>query len=554
VENKKTTVNNFIPWINNFFLTRKKLFVITMLLAIILSGAFLRFYNLEQIPSGLHETEANYGLLALGLNDEETTINSFVQNGYELGVFTKLTSVSFGIFGMNIFALRLLSAFIGILTIIGFFFLLKELRFSYRLALLGTFFLTFSFWHVNFSRLAYSEIFIPFLITWLSLLLMRGFFSKKHLYFVLSGATIGLGLWIHPLMIFSLLLPFFLVLYFSFLDKKFLSFFKLHLLFLSMSILLFSVPLLLQMQNDHHLFQDSLKGALSFDASNLSPIKNMVSYFGSLFYLGDSNQLHNYSSLPIIPLAWSILFLFGFFLSMRSFIFSIIGQFKKTNVPKNIHASALAQIIFLTALLIGSLNSNQEPSSKQFIWAIPAIFIFCIIPFEYLIQIYQKLKLSTRISMKKWRWRVLQFSISCLILMVVLAGFSQVYLYFEVWAKDTKTKEVFQENQVSFGKIIRGLEREENNFIIIPEHVEFSADRKTKTLKTLEFSGFPDIKNYVFIHPSEGLTGIHCENSLIVFYETKLLLRKQFQKKCPENSFKKLTTPKVNGAFWTMRQ
>lgn len=553
MKNKKTFSNKIILAFADFFLHRKKIFYAIVLCIIFILGGAFRFHSLSTIPSGLHGEEANSGLLALQLNSDNV-INSFIQNGFDSGIFPSLIQTSFKIFGINVFGLKFIAAFIGFLTIFGFFLLLRELRFSRLLVFLGTFLISFSFWHINFSRLAYFEVFIPFFIVWFSFLLMRGLFSQKHLYFILSGTFIGIGIWTHPLMVFSTLIPIILISYVSLVDRKFFKKFKLHLILFVFSILLFSAPLLIQVVQNPSIFQDAFKETLNFDKSDSSIVKNAISYFGLLFYLGDSNQLHNYKSLPIIPLAWSILFLFGFFLSARSIILSLYGYFKKTTTPKNMHSSILAQSIFLVAILIGSLNASEEPSSRQFIWAIPAVFIFCIIPFEYLMQIYQKLKLSTRISMKKWRWRVLQFSIICLVLTIVMAGISQTYLYFDVWANSKTTKQVFSQNQVDFGIVIKNLKRGEQNLIVIPENVEILENGKTKTLKTIEFSGFPDIKNYKFIHPAEGLIHAKCENSLIVFYKTEDLLRKQFQKKCPENNFKKIISSDGTETFWTIRR
>lgn len=553
MKNKKALLEKMIFRFADFFMHRKKFFFYIAICTVLILGGFLRFHNLSTIPPGLHGEEATNGLLALKLNGDNV-INSFIQNGFGSGIFPNLIQTSFNIFGINIFGLKFIVAFIGFLTIFGFFLLLRELRFSKLLTFLGTFLISFSFWHINFSRLAYLEIFIPFFIIWFSFLLMRGFFSQKHLYFILSGAFIGIGIWTHPLMILSIIIPVLIASYLSLIDKRFFQKFKIHLLLFIFSILLFSAPLLVQVTQNPNIFQDAFTETLNFNKNNLSLIQNAISYFGLLFYLGDSNQLHNYQSFPIIPLAWSIFFLFGFFLSARNILISLYGYFKKTTIPKNIHSSILAQSIFFVAILIGVLNTNKEPSSRQFIWAIPAVFIFCIIPFEYLTQIYQKLKLSTRISMKKWRWRVLQLSLVSLVFIILTTGISQTYLYFKIWANNKITREAFAQDQVDFGIIIRNLKREEQNFIVIPDDMEILENGETKILKTVEFSGFPDIKNYNFIHPNESLVRAKCENSLIVFYEANDLLRKQFQKKCPKNNFEKILSSSGNKTFWTMRQ
>ncbi len=554
---KSDFLKNSVSSVIIFFSHKRKFLLLTSFLFILLLTLFFRLYQLEQTPPGLSEGEANLGLLALDPSNKNSTTTLSSLNKPDFGFFTSLILVGFKVFGVNIFALRILSALIGTLTVFGFFLLLRKLHYSLGMSLLGTFFMSFSFWHINLSRLACTEIFIPFIIIWFLFFLLSGVFSKKYLYFILSGATIALGVSMHPLIIFSLLIPFLFISLTTLLDKKFLIKLKGQLFIFALSILFFSIPLLFQFINNPAIFLNSFKQALLFDASNLSLatfIKNALTYFLSLFYLGDPNQLHNQSSLPAIPLAWSVLFLFGFFLSAKIILSSLYGKSEKSSTPKNIHASILAQCIFFVAILIASLYSNHAPDFKKFAWAIPAVFIFCTIPFEHLLGVYQKLKQSIRISMKKWRWNIMQFSMLILFLAIVLAGFSQISLYFQIWAKDIRTVEAFQQSQVELGKIIKSLIAKENNFIILPEDTTLSKNGAIENFKTFEFAGFPEIKNYTLVLPSEDLLEINCENSLFVFYNSTDLLRKQFQKKCPSNNFQRKMSPDGKRDFWTMQE
>lgn len=537
-----------------FFSAQKRRILLFSLLILLLFSLAFRFYGLDQTPPGLYEGEANFGLLALESYDKENGSDFFIPNGFNFEIFTKLIHFSFEFFGVNIFGLRAISALVGFFTVVGFFFFLRKLRFSLALSLLGTFFLSFSFWHVNLSRLALGEVFIPFVIIWSLYFLLLGFSSKRYLSFVLSGAIFGAGTLLYPLLFLALIIPFLFFVFLAILNKEIFSDLKLQLFLFFLSLFIFSFPFFLQIYSNPTSFQTTSHELLNFNLANFHPIRNTATYFGSLFYLGDSSQLHNHLSAPAIPLAWSILFLFGFLLSAKNIILAIYGKFKKISIAKNIHASVLAQLILLVALLVGALNSDSNPNFRQFSWAIPSIFIFCLIPFEYLLEVYQKLKLSIRISLKSWRWNVMQISLFLLLSAILLAGFSQIYLYFEVWANNAKTQEVYQQKQVEFGKTIKSIQRKENNFIIMPAEITLAENRKGGDFKTALFAGFPEIKSYVFLHPEESLEQIHCENSLIIFYDPSDLLRKQFQKKCPLNNFKKQTSPNGATTFWTMKE
>jgi hypothetical protein len=537
-----------------FFSIQKRRILLFSLLILFLFSLTFRFYGLDQTPPGLGEQEAKFGLFAIELAGEGSRQDVFIQNGFDFGIFTHLVHFSFEIFGINVFGLRFVSALFGTLTVAGFFLLLKKLHFSFALSLLGIFFLSFSFWHINLSRLASADIFIPFIIIWSFYFLLFGLSSGRYFPFVLAGSIFGAGTLFHPLLFFLFIILFLFFLLLVVLNKKIFTDLKPQLFLFLLSILIFSFPFFLQVYSNPVLFQTTVRESLNFNSADFHPIQNILVHFRSLFYLGDSLQLHNHLSTPAIPLAWSILFFFGFILSAKNIFLSVFGKFKNISIAKNIHASILAQCIFLIALLIRALNSDSNPDFRQFSWAIPAVFIFCLIPFEYLLEIYQKLKLSIRISLKSWRWNVMQISIFILFITIILAGFSQIYLYFKVWADDVKTKEAYQQKQVAFGKTISSIQRKENNFIIIPSKIDLPENKKDADFNTTIFSGFPEIKSYTFLHPKESLVQIHCENSLIIFYDSSDLLRKQFQKKCPENNFKKQTSPDGMTNFWTMRE
>ncbi len=543
---KKYTVNNLTPTIKVFLLNNKRAFFSIFFLFILILSLALRIYHLDKAPTGVSEKEADFGLLALNL-ENAGIINSLVEK--DSGVFTLLLFLGFKVFGINFFGLRIVSALIGILTILGFFLLLGKLKFPRSLSLLGTFLISCSFWHINLSRLALPEILIPFSTIWFSFFLFCGFFSKKYKYFILSGAFFTLGVLVYPLMLFLIFIPIFFFSFFIFLDKKLLLSLRPQLFLFIFSILFFSIPLFFQIQNNPGFFRNNFIQFADPYESSTSIIKSTLAYLGSFFYINNTLQLQNKDFLPAFPLAWLILFIFGFFLSAKNITLTILGSLKNKSIPKNIHASILAQSIFFVAILTGLLNSKQSLSSEHFSLIMPAIFIFCIIPLEYLLEVYQKLRLSIRISLKKWRWNVMQISMLILLLAIILTGFSQTYLYFGIFQKELNARHLLQKKDTDFGKIIKSINREKNNFII------FSGDiASTENLKTIEFSGFPEIENYTFVHSQEDFPQINCEDSLVVFYDSNELLRKQFQKQCPLNNSQKQFYSNGKQTFWTMKE
>ena len=141
----------------------RKSVVIGLILLCLLAAAALRLSQLSDIPQGLHYDEAANGILAadIGLRgDRPVFISSYT--GKEVFYFY-LAGALMRTIGDSVFSLRLVSAFLGILTVATTYWLGVELIKDRRIALIGTALLAVSFWHVLFSRLGFRAISQPLL-------------------------------------------------------------------------------------------------------------------------------------------------------------------------------------------------------------------------------------------------------------------------------------------------------------------------------------------------------------------------------------------------------
>ena len=167
------------------------------LVIILMIASFFRLWKLSIIPSGLYHDEAINGNEAITLPGQVF----YPENNGREGLYINLISLSFAIFGPSILAMKFVSATIGILTIPGLYLLTKELisqitdnkKQETTIALLASFFLATSFWHTNFSRIAFRAILVPFILVFAFYFLFRGFRTKKSCNFVISGIFFGLG-------------------------------------------------------------------------------------------------------------------------------------------------------------------------------------------------------------------------------------------------------------------------------------------------------------------------------------------------------------------------
>ncbi|MDD5639147.1 MAG: hypothetical protein PHO28_04580, partial [Candidatus Pacebacteria bacterium] len=109
-----------------------KSFIFFLLLVIILIASFFRLYKLTLIPPGIYPDEAmnaNDAIKALQTHNFKVFYPD--NNGRE-GLFINLIALSFKIFGISLFSFKITSAIIGILTVLGLYFLAKELFYFYN--------------------------------------------------------------------------------------------------------------------------------------------------------------------------------------------------------------------------------------------------------------------------------------------------------------------------------------------------------------------------------------------------------------------------------------
>jgi len=200
-----------------------------ILLFILVLGAFFRFYLLTKIPLGLYPDEAMNGNNALEAIATRAFKIFYPENNGREGLFINLQALSLWLFGKEPWALRLVSAIFGTLTIGGIYLLTRELfpnknpdfkaqgskqiidshdknAKKFRrwvggfwlargevIALLSSFFLASSFWHINFSRIGFRAITVPFFATYGLYFLLKGLRRGKIFDLVYAGIFVGLG-------------------------------------------------------------------------------------------------------------------------------------------------------------------------------------------------------------------------------------------------------------------------------------------------------------------------------------------------------------------------
>ncbi len=536
-----------------------KLIFVFLLLLIVIFGALIRFQDLGNNPAGLQYDEAQNGLKAIEIMKNDNYQVFYSDEKIQGGLFLNSLAVSMKIFGVNNFSIRLVSAIFGFLTLIGLYFLLKELKFSKLTILLGVFLMATSFWHLVFSHIVYQEIIIPFVLVWLFYFFFLGVRTSNIWYFMITGLFLGLGFyssfsfWVAP---FILILMFFCLAIYK---QNFLKDYWKAILVFGVVFFVAIFPLFSHFyQNPDNLLNLSKNNLSVFNDFNLSVgevlSESFVAHINAFYFYGDPNQRHNQAGAPLIPPAWAILLGFGFAFSLKNIISSLLYFKKRKVLDRLFRVSVLAQIIFWVMLIPGFLLTENIPNSLKIIGTIPAVVMFIIIPFEYILRLRENLKKSSTFSLKPFRWKTLNVCLAGLIMIVFLTGLIEVYTFYFVWSREPKTVEAFERKIFDFGKITKQISLKEKNVLVVPDNVLVDKENKKTSFKTAEFSGYPEIQDFDFENSLEAIKNIEeCKNSNYILFEADQWLLNQFEKECDNFEIKKEKTANGYYEFWVLK-
>ena len=170
-----------------------------LLILIIVLGAFLRFILLDKYPPGVTTDEIQQGYTAYSVlkttKDEWgdfLPINPRGFGDYKPPFYTYLTIPFVGIFGLNVWSIRLPSAVAGVLTILVVYFLAKQLFNDEKIGIAASLLIAISPWSVQYSRVGFeSNIGVLFFSMFVLFFLLS---LKRNKFLILSAIFGGLTL------------------------------------------------------------------------------------------------------------------------------------------------------------------------------------------------------------------------------------------------------------------------------------------------------------------------------------------------------------------------
>ncbi len=311
---------------------------------------------------------------------------------------------------INAWPLRIFSAIIGILTVIGLYLLTKEL-FEWRLAAIASFLLAISFWHVNFSRIGLQAITLPFVLVYAFYFLWKGIKHNHLPDFIIAGIFGGLGFYtdtsycVAPLMAIALFVNYWWYLKKDFYFSKY-EHAKNQLL---RGFALFAITaIIVALPIGFYFWQHP--GELMKQTVELRQLPtNIVKTL----------EMFNFSDNPMLPWPIGVFFAVGF-------INELIHWAKR----KHGHFSTVHTLIFawfFTMLLPGFL-SIEAPDALKTIGVLPVVMIFIARGIWLFFD-----KLSTWYSLNDPHSKHEAHAITALVMIVFLfsIGFMEYWRYFK---------------------------------------------------------------------------------------------------------------------------
>ncbi|TSC96729.1 MAG: hypothetical protein Athens101426_200 [Parcubacteria group bacterium Athens1014_26] len=474
----------------DFFKKNKPILFLSVFLIIIIAS-FLRLYNLTVLPPGLYPDEAMNGNNAL----EALSTNNFKifypeNNGRE-GLFINIQAMSIHIFGNFSWVLRLISAIFGILTVLGVYFFTKELfrdknpavppenkkglRANEIIALLSSFFMAVSFWHINFSRIGFRAIMAPAFLVWAIYLLIKSLRQTKNNFqfsiFNFQNWILEIRNWILPAvagLIYGLgfnsyiayrATPLLIGIIFFILwrDAKRRGtqkiFYRLTAIFIAVSFLT-ALPLgLYFLKNPADFFGRTTQISI-FSSPNpvKSLVTNVIKTAGMFNVTGDGNWRHNYNSQPELFWPVGILFLIGIIIA----VIKIFKKNKSQNPDTDYKIGPLILFSWLVVTALPVIVSNEGiPHALRAIIMIPPVFILAGLgTFK-----------TYKFLYKYFTFKSL-FKFNCFLFLALL--FLQAYAtYFILWGKNPNTAGAFSQDYVDMANQLKSLPPNIPKYIIV---------------------------------------------------------------------------------------
>ena len=394
-----------------------------LLIVILLSGAFLRFYRLDSIPPGLTHDEADTGYFVASVYRGEPA-NVQVPYGYAYKPFTKYSGALFmAVLGPTALALRIHSAFFGLLLIL-FTYLWGREAFDTTVGLGSAALVAVSFWTVCDSRFALNSAPAPALFTGAAYFLWRGLSEGRDRpswwIWALFALLLAGSLYVYEAALAAAASLVLLFVYLALVDAPRL---RRHGAWFAGALIAAGVLVAPHLLNPAswgrtNTLSEPLRAASEGELAPL--LNNVLSTLGTFSFSGDSLVTYNLPNRPIFDPLTSLFFYGGLALCIR-----------RWNKPAYAFVIMWVVMGIVPSLIVGEWTSTLHSKAAQApIMALPVLGAVAVGRF-----------LTSRFGRRWGR----AFAIGCAIWILVIAG-NTGYDYFFRWGQSPETRAAYMHN------------------------------------------------------------------------------------------------------------
>ena len=487
----------------------------TILSLIVILAFVVRIYNIDSVPSGIYPDEANNGTNAFDAMQAGHYPWFYPDNNGREGLFLNIIALLFKFFGVSVITLKLPAIMMGTLTVIGVYFLARELFISKpRLALIASYLTAVSFWAINFSRISFRANMMLPVLTFAFYFFFRGIRTKKILDFIISGAIFGLGF--HTYIAFRIAPALAIVLFILLTiqgGRTFLRNYWTKILTFILCAGVVASPIFYTF-HQHPEYLTSRSGDISVFAPSQNTLIETLLHTVSTSLLkynvhGDQNWRHGLPSLPTLEPLVGIMFFCGILLSAWLFIYFFYRRIihKTTNRKLVTHGFLIAW--FFAFLAPEFMTTEGLPHSLRSLGTLPVAYIFAAFFINYLLE---------RAQHRSHKHFI--FTSVLTITLLVYVGFFGIMQYHVLWATSAEQAHAFNKNLTDIAHYIPTLPTATPIYVVTS-----SMERLPIRLLNIEN------KNIIFIEKNE-IDKIDTTQFfyLIAPYETDIIISSLSQK------------------------
>lgn len=443
----------------------RKMYIILAVLVVI-AALLLRSYHINTLPPGVYPDEAVNGVDAITANATHTWKAFYENNNGREGLFMNLIALSFSLFGVSIASFKMWSILFGALTVLGMILLGEELFASRRAGIIAGFLTATSFWAINFSRIGFRAIMLPFVLVWSIFFLIRAIQKKKTIDYVLAGIFFGLG--VHTYIAFRIapLILVVLLLAFNISRKRFFATHWKEILAFLAATAIVALPMLLDFYHhpDHFSGRTNQVSVFNPDVNQghllLTLGKSFGLSFAGLTFFGDQNWRHNLPPWPELFPIIGIFFLAGLFYFLYEFFFLLWRRIRAGERSERFILVVLLLSWFFVMLLPEAISFEGLPHALRSIGVMPAALLLAVFSIEGVWKWAEKT--NPPAGGKKYKKAIL----TALIAFIVVSGIWSVKQYFVDWGGSKDVHGAFNQNYMNMANYLNGLPARTPKYVV----------------------------------------------------------------------------------------